>query len=127
MHLRTTALLLAAATACTQPQRPDGTLRTIDKLLQAANAGDPDASAVIAPRGKPLRWLSSPFNAGTRSQETTLDGLVVQPAFADANPAAIVTSEIWDGFPRVWAQPVYILVTGFDPQNGPQRLPNALP
>ena len=55
------------------------------------------------------------------------DGLVVQPAYADARPAAFVTSEIWDGFPRVWAQPIYILVTGFDAQQGPRRLPGAFP
>jgi hypothetical protein len=81
----------------------------------------------VALRDQPLRWLSSPYNTGSLAQESERDGLVVQPAFADARPAAFVSSEIWDGFPRVWAQPIYILVTGFDAQQGPQRLAGAFP
>jgi hypothetical protein len=102
-------------------------VRTLADLVDGARAGDPDATAAIALRGQPLSWLSTPYGAGAQAQEPGRDGLVVQPAFADARPAAFVTSEIWDGFPRVWAQPIYILVTGFDAQQGPKRLPGALP
>src|SRR5262249_24825165 len=126
MRLRmSTALLLAAA--CTQPQRPDGSLRTMSKLVEQANAGDPDATAAVVPRGKPLPWLGAPFGPGTPLQEADRDGLVVQPAFTDTHPSAFVTTEIWDGFPRVWAQPVYLLVTGFDAAGGPRALAGAFP
>jgi hypothetical protein len=120
-----TGLLVAAA--CTEPQRPAGALRTLADLVDAARAGDPDGTASVALRDQPLLWLSSPYNPGSAVQESGRDGLVVQPAFADARPAAFVTSEIWDGFPRVWAQPIYILVTGFDAQLGPQKLAGAFP
>jgi len=33
----------------------------------------------------------------------------------------------WREFPRVWAQPLYVLVTGFDPRGAPVALPGALP
>src|SRR5437868_605286 len=115
-------VLLLLGVACTQPQRPAGELRTLAALVEAARAGDPDGASSVALRGQPLKWLSSPYNSGAQPQEPDRDGLVVQPAFADARPAAFVTSEIWDGFPRVWAQPIYILVTGFDAQQGPQKL-----
>src|SRR6185436_11177995 len=105
MYLWITALLLAVA--CSEPQRPDGALRTMAELVDGAKAGEPDASAAVVPRGMPLPWLGNPFGPGAPVQEADRDGLVVQPAFADARPAAFVTTEIWDGFPRVWAQPVY--------------------
>jgi hypothetical protein len=127
MHGRDAAALLLGAFACTQPSRPAGELRTIADLVDAARAGDPDGTAAVALRGQPLTFLSTPYGFGTQAQEAGRDGLSVQPAFADARPAAFVTTEIWDGFPRVWAQPLYILVTGFDPQLGPQRLLGALP
>jgi hypothetical protein len=127
MHVRITALLFGAALACNQPQRPQGGLRTLSDLVGAAGSGDADAAAAVVLRGQPIRWLSSPYNAGAQAQEPDRDGLVVQPGFSDARPAAFVTTEIWDGFPRVWAQPMYILVTRFDPVLGPQQLAGALP
>jgi hypothetical protein len=123
---RTLAVLLfGAGIACMEPQRPEGSLRTLPELIDEARAGDADASAIVALRGQPLKWLSSPYGAGTSTQESDRDGLVVEPAYADAHPAAIVTTEIWDGFPRVWAQPLYVPVTGFDAQGGPQRVPGS--
>ena len=119
--------LLAAALGCNQPQRPAGNLRTLADLVGAARNGDADGARNVALRGQPILWLSNPYNPGSQVQETDRDGLLVQPAFADAHPAAIVTTEIWDEFPRVWAQPVYFLVTGFDAQSGPQSLAAALP
>jgi hypothetical protein len=88
-------------------------------LVAAARANDPQASAAVTLRGQTLRWLSPPYGSSQQAQESDRDGLVVQPAFADARPAAFVTTEIWDGFPRVWAQPLYVPISGFDPLNGP--------
>ena len=75
-------------------------------------------------RGQKLRWLSDPYGTSQKVQESDRDGLVVQPAFADARPAAFVTTEIWDEFPRVWAQPLYVPVSGFDPLEGPVPVPD---
>jgi len=126
MKLRVTVAALAIS-ACGSPDRPAGELRTMSQLVAAARANDPDAQGAVALRGEKLRWLSEPFGTSEKVQESDRDGLVVQPAFADARPAAFVTTEIWDGFPRVWAQPLYIPVSGFDPVNGPVPIPNTNP
>lgn len=119
------AVLAALAAACSSsPPRAAGELRNMAELVELAKANDPEASTAITLRGQPLRWLSPPYGPTTQLQEGDRDGLVVQPAFADARPAAFVTTEIWDGFPRVWAQPVYVPVTGFDSLNGPIRAPD---
>jgi hypothetical protein len=124
MKLLVAAVAALATSACSSPPRPAGELRTMAELIEAARANDPEASAAVALRGQTLRWLSQPFGSSAQAQEGDRDGLVVQPAFADARPAAFVTTGIWDGFPRVWAQPLYVPVTGFDPLNGPVRAPN---
>lgn len=121
------SVALLATVACSSPPRPQGELRTMAELVAGAHAKDADAAASVVLRGQPIRWLSDPFHAGARTQEPDRDGLVVQPAFADARPAAFVTTEIWDGFPRVWAQPMYVFETGFDAQGGPKLVPGAKP
>jgi hypothetical protein len=124
MKLRVAAIAALAISACSSPPRPAGELRTMSELVDGARANDPEALAAVTLRGETLRWLSEPYGTSTQTQESDRDGLVVQPAYADARPAAFVTTEIWDGFPRVWAQPLYVLVTGFDPVNGPVPVPN---
>src|SRR5438128_1229469 len=127
MHLRIAGIALVTACACSPPPRPAGELATMSALIDGARANSPDGAASVTLRGQPLRFLSDPYTAGQQMQDPDRDGLAVQPAFADARPAAFVTTEIWDGFPRVWAQPLYVLVTGFDAQQGPRALPGALP
>jgi len=97
------------------------------ELVSGAHAKDADASAQVVLRAQPIKFLSSPFNPGTQLQEPDREGLVVQPAFSDANPAAFVTTEIWDGYPRVWAQPMYVFVSGFDRSGGPVVVAGSLP
>jgi hypothetical protein len=120
MRLGTTGpLLLLAALGCTEPQRAAGSQQTLSDLVASSGAGTPDGKASVVLRSQPITYLSNPYVAGTQTQEPVSDGLVVQPAFTDQLNAAFVTSEIWDGFPRVWSQPLYILVSGFDPVSGP--------
>ena len=116
------ALAIAACTS--SPPRPAGELRNMFDLVEGAQASEPDASAAVTIRGQPLRWLSPPYGPSQQLQQGDRDGLVVQPAFADARPAAYATSEVWDGFPRVWAQPLYVPVSGFDPLGKPIRVPD---
>jgi len=126
MHSRIAGIALMTACACNSPPRPAGELATLSALIDGARANTPDGTASVTLRGQPLRFLSDPYTTGQQLQDPARDGLVVQPAFADARPAAFVTTEIWDGFPRVWAQPLYVPVTGFDPVTGPARLPDSL-
>jgi hypothetical protein len=120
-------VLLAVVLGCTEPPRLPGSLQPTSALVASAQAGQPDGALTIALRGQPISWLSEPYNAGKTLQEADRDGLLVQPCFTDTQPCAFVTTEIWDGFPRVWAQAEYILVTGFDAAGGPKPLPGALP
>src|SRR5437016_11504668 len=126
MHSRIAAIALVTACACSSPPRPAGALDTLSDLVEGSRAHTADGTASVTLRGQPLRWLSDPYGTGPQLQDGSRDGLVVQPAFADGRPAAFVTTEIWDGFPRVWAQPLYVPVTGFDPVAGPVRLPGSL-
>ena len=114
--------LLGAVFACNQPQRNQGALATLAGLVDGARRGDPDGLAAVATRGATIAFLSSPYRAGNAIQGADRDGLLVQPAFADGRPAGIVTTEIYDGYPRVWAQPLYLFVSGFDPAGGPVKL-----
>lgn len=82
---------------------------------------------VFTARGQPLELLSPPFAPGPAKQAADVDGLTVFPAYVDAHPAAYVTTEIWDEWSRVWAQPLYQLVTSVDPIGGPALLAGARP
>ena len=100
------ALLLAAA--CTAPPPPDPwTLKTIDTLA---------SPEVIGPGGD-LPFLRSPYppvGSKTGKQQATQAGLTVFPAFSEGKPAAYMTTEVWENFDEVWAQPLYVDVTGHD-------------
>src|SRR3954465_8419010 len=124
MNLRVAAVAALTAFACSSPPRAAGELQTMSDLVDGARADDADALTAVTLRGDPLRWLSPPYSTNETTQEGVLDGFVVQPAFAYARPAAFVTTEVWDGFPRVWAQPLYVLVSRFDPVTGPVRVPD---
>jgi hypothetical protein len=127
MRFGKTGLLLLAALGCNEPPRAAGQQATLTALVSQATAGTADGKATVVLRGQPISWLSEPFNPGTQTQESVADGLIVEPAFTDTLNAAFVTSEIWDGFPRVWSQPLYILVTGFDGVAGPKVVEGSLP
>ncbi len=127
MKLRVTAAALAISACNSSPPRPAGQLRNLTALVAAAGSSDKDASAAVTLRGQKLRWLSPPYGPTEQVQDADLDGLVVQPAFTDASPAAFVTTEIWDEFPRVWAQALYVPVSGFDPLTGPVPVPDTNP
>ncbi len=62
----------------------------------------------------PIPWRGAPSATGDVEVE---DGpaLVVQPAFADGAPAAVLITEIWDHHPAPWVQPSYLPVRAFEP------------
>ena len=82
---------------------------------------------VFTARGQPLELLSPPFSPDASVQDPRIDGLTIFPAFVDAHPAAYVTTEIWDEWSRVWAQPMYVQVTSIDKVAGPKLLANGRP
>jgi hypothetical protein len=128
MSRATAALLLVAASACQSTPRAAGELATAADLIALARAKDPRGAAAIALAGAQIPFLSDPYSAGVSALEPAdRDGLLVQPAFADTHQAALVTTERWNEFPKVWAQPIYIMVTGFDAVGGPQKLAGAAP
>ena len=118
----TGALLAACALACAcglNPAPPEAALATLDSLLPRARAGDLEALALVTPAGGLLPYLSDPFSAGvTAHQVSTQDGINVFPAFSEGRPAAYAVTEYWEQFPKVWVQPLYFLISGFNPATG---------
>lgn len=125
--VRAALLVLAAcAAACSEgAEHQAGRLFTLFTLGE--EPGRAFAPGVVVPRGAPLPLLSAPYRAANATQAPDLEGLTVYPSFLNGHPSAFVVTEIWDEFPRVWAQPVYVPVTALDPVAGPQPLPGALP
>src|SRR5205085_8845979 len=76
--------------------------------------------------GQPLPLLSPPFAGAPALQRPDVDGLNVYPAFSEGQPAAYTTTEVWQHFPAVWLQPLYIAITGFV-DGAPKFLPAAAP
>ena len=96
------ALLFSACAACASPVSvPEARLYTLRDL-----AGSAYASSFVR-RGDPLRLLSPPFSDVPAAQDPALDGLTVFPAFSEGGPAAYLTTEVWEEFPKVWVQPLY--------------------
>ena len=122
--LAAAALLLCGAAACgLNPPPPAASLETLDSLSLRARNRDPEALALYTPVGYTLPFLSDPYAPGVTAKQATLveyggDGINVFPAFSEGRAAAYAVTEYWDGFPKVWLQPLYFLISGFDPATG---------
>lgn len=115
-------LLGLAAVACGVADRPlSGTLVTLEQFVPAARAGAPlDPKRLVVLREQPIELLNSPYAAGVPAlQQPGVDGLAVFPAFSEGRPAAYTITERWLQFPKVWVQPLYVFVTGFDASGQP--------
>lgn len=106
------AAALLCAAACGAPPAPDPwTLWNLD-TLEARH--DP---AVVDP-GAALLLLSAPYpllGAKTGLQQPGQRGLTIFPAFSEGKPAAYMTTEMWQNFDEVWAQPLYVDLTRKNP------------
>jgi hypothetical protein len=121
---RLTLLALAPLVACGEiAEHNAGRAHWMGDLIGA----DSIAPGTFVERGKPIELLSPPYGATEARQAPDVDGLTVFPAFVDTRPAAYVTTEVWEQWTRVWAQPMYVPVTAFDPVLGPTLLPGAKP
>ncbi len=118
--LAAAAVLLCGAASCgVNPPPPEASLNTLDSLSARAKGGDPEALAFFTPAGAKLPFLSDPYVAGANAlQDPDVPGMNVFPSFVEGRAAAYAVTEYWDGFPKVWLQPLYFLVTGFNPDTG---------
>lgn len=113
------ALSPLASSCGLNPAPPEASLETLDTLVPRARAGDREALGFVTPAGGVLPFLSAPWFPGvTANQISTQDGLSVFPGFSEGAPAAYAVTEYWDAFPKVWLQPLYFLVHGFNPATG---------
>lgn len=116
--MRNAALVLVLLCACESEKPPPFRLWTIDDILEAAEEGESYAGIagpmVASAPGERIAWLSPPYAATEATNGTDLPGLAVLPSFSEGRPVAYFVSEIWQGYPEVWVQPMYILVTAFD-------------
>lgn len=106
MHLRTATVWVCAlclwgtvSAACTnEPAAPAAAVITLFDIQAQLAAG----KTMIEPLGLPM--------AGRFSYAANNATVDVTPAFADGQAAAYVTTEFWTGFPKVWVQPMYVMV-----------------
>jgi hypothetical protein len=101
-------LMAGALAACDVPRPPSPQLWTLFDVqaLYAAGADGTYAIATAAglPGGVALGSMLDPADPSV---------LTVQPAFAEAYPVGYVTTEVWAYFDEIWAQPMYVPVTGW--------------
>jgi hypothetical protein len=103
-------LVLAAGmlAACDVPRPPSPQLWTLFDV-QALYAAGADGTYAIAtdaglPGGVALGSMLDPVDHSV---------MTVQPGLAEGYPVGYVTTEVWSYFDEIWAQPMYVPVTGW--------------
>ena len=76
-----------------------------------------DSRILVDFRGQPIRFRSPPYSDTVATQDPSVDGAAVIPAFAEGAPAAYLATDIWYDRSPVWVQPVYVPVTAWNPQH----------
>ncbi|HEY0715487.1 MAG TPA: hypothetical protein VGF45_22590, partial [Polyangia bacterium] len=74
--------------------------------------------AFLRDRHQPLAaGLSTAFNAGFPPSYflSSEDAIRIAPAFTETHPTAYISTDVWVNFDRVWAQPLYVFVSAWDP------------
>ena len=121
------ALSLMACTG-TQDKPAPSKLWTVQDIQAIARRGGSlagiPASYFITLRGQSLPYLSPPFQEVAQPQRDDRDGLNVFPAFSEGHTASYAVTEVWENFPEVWIQPLYLAISGFSKGNA-QILPGA--
>ncbi len=98
------AAALCGLTACGQaPSSPAPRLWTLADLEALGAAGQTAvATDSTLPGGIPLARILGPNGS-----------LFPRPSLADQYNASYVTTEVWEGYPQVWIQPMYVPVSGW--------------
>ena len=105
--------LAAGLAACDAPRPAQPALWTLYDVAALYAGGASDTEAVAKDAGLP-----GGVAIGTMLNNTMPPTLAVRPGFADTYLVGYTTSEVWAHFDEIWAQPVYIPVTGWS--GGPQ-------
>jgi hypothetical protein len=112
---------VVAAAGCdlpAKPRRPE--LLTVADLEAMVTASGPDATFAEG-RGVPGGLRVADFI--TKDTDGTYH-LALRDTWTETYRSAYETAEIWTGFREVWAQPVYVAITGFDGMGQPMLLPD---
>jgi hypothetical protein len=83
--------------------------------------GLPDSHAIATDAGLP-----GGVTLGSMLDATAHTSLTVAPAWAEGYAAGYATTEVWTRFDEVWAQPVYIPVTGWSGGKPQNQSPNPI-
>lgn len=114
------ALALAAA-GCVKPSdEAPARVYTLADIREAARnhqmlGENVSSDGMIAFRGQPIPLRSRPWATTDALQSPDVDGTTLFAAFAEGQPAAYITTEVWYDRDQVWVQPIYIPVTRWDP------------
>lgn len=112
------AAALALVAACGAPPAPaPASLWTLAAFKDAPPPGI-FSQPLFVPAGAKIPFLSPPYAPADTFQSAASDGLSIYPAFSEGRVAAYTVTEIWNHFPVVWLQPLYLPVTAFN-GNGP--------
>jgi hypothetical protein len=113
-------LVAGALAACDTPRPARPALWTLADVQRLYENGAAPTDAIATDAGLPGGVpLGSMLNADDRRS------LAVAPAFAESYPVGYVTTEVWAHFPEVWAQPVYVPISGW--ANGAPQSPLGTP
>jgi len=95
------ALVLAATLGCGERHRATHGVWTLYDIRQAHEENRNIAAGATLPDGIPTTEILQPEDDGTFT-------LRVQPCFAEASPAAYVTTDVWVNYDAVWLQPLFV-------------------
>jgi hypothetical protein len=116
------ALLTCAGAGCdlpANPRRPQVlTLADLEALVDPAMPNATFANDDGVPDGLLVRDYVK-FEGGKYQ-------LQLRDTWTEAYRSAYVTAELWTGFDEVWVQPVYVPITGVDPQGVPVKVADPL-
>jgi hypothetical protein len=110
---------LASCQATPGPATPE--LYTTASLAALLATSDPSGSVAQdagVPGGIPLRRIIADDGTGKPT-------LVPRATFSDGYRSAYLTTEVWTHFDEVWAQPMYVAVSGYDVDGTPKTLVGA--
>ncbi len=114
------AVALLALASCAVPPAPERAKAWAAPAFFENRDGD--FGGFLAKRLAVKAGEEIPWRPGTTS---SIDALVVHPAYLDGAPSAYLVTEVWQRHPDLWVQPVYLFVREYDATNPFARLSGA--
>lgn len=114
---RAAALLVLCVAGCAADPTPRAERWPTDRIVLAARAGGTvagfAAQSLVSAEGGALPFRGVDY--GQALVTAARAGWSVLPAYARGQPAAYLVTEVWSHHPDPWIQPVYLLMTKFEP------------